>query len=414
MLQEIYNDLQIFIFAYPLGMSLVWCLSSLFFYFRIEKDCLKANPYEELKPAGVSVLIPAHNESLHIEETVKTILESNYPLFEIIIVDDASTDNTLEILQGLAAKYDNVRVLHFEQNRGKPTGLNYAALAAKYELLLIIDADVLLDKDSMANMALHFQKWPRVGAVTGNPKVRNRDTLIEKIQVAEYSSIIGLIKRGQRILGKVFTVSGAIVMFSKSAVFEVGLWDIDMITDDINISWKLQKRFYDIRFEPLALCWTVVPDNFKQLWRQRLRWAQGGVEVLVKHRDIWTSHKQRRFWPIYIEYFLSTVWAYVFMIFLVLSLISLVYPVLGLEFKWMSGWLGFLITVVCLFQFNLAFYYDKAYEHDLGKYSFYVVWYAILYWLLTAATVCKAVPKVLFANRGKNYTAVWTSPERSK
>lgn len=414
MLESFYNSIQIFIFAYPLAMSLVWCISSLIFYFRRENHKNEKNPYENLESQGVSVLIPAHNESLHIEETIKTILESNYPQFEIIIVDDASTDDTHEKILALSKKYPNVRTLHFEQNRGKPTGLNYAALAANYDLLLVIDADVLLDRDSMANMALHFQYGPRVGAVTGNPRVRNRDTLIEKIQVAEYSSIIGLIKRGQRILGKIFTVSGAIVMFRKGAVFDVGLWDIDMITDDINISWKLQKRFYDIRYESLALCWTVVPDNLKQLWRQRLRWSQGGVEVLVKHRDVWKSFKQRRFWPVYIEYFVSTLWSFLFLLFLFISIVCLIYPFFDIQFRWMSGWLGFLITVVCLVQFNLAFWYDMPYEHDMGRYSFYVIWYAIIFWLMTAATACRAVPKVLFAKRKKNYVATWTSPERSK
>ena len=106
--------------------------------------------------------------------------------------------------------------------------------------------------------------------------------MLEKIQVAEYSSIIGLIKRSQRILGKVFTVSGAIVAFRKCAVFDVGLWDADMITDDINITWKLEKRFWDIRYETQALCWTMVPHSLKNLWKQRLRWHKVVVKF-IKH-----------------------------------------------------------------------------------------------------------------------------------
>lgn len=414
MLEKVFDYFQVYIYAYPLAMSIVWCVTSLYFYFRRERHFITQNPYDDLKPEGISVIIPAHNESLHIGETIESVLGSNYPVFEIIIVDDCSTDNTLEIIRGYAEKYDNVRTIHFEQNQGKPTGLNFAALASQYRLLMVLDADVLIDPDAMAYMARHFQYGPRVGAVTGNPRVRNRSILLEKIQVAEYSSIIGTVKRSQRILGKIFTVSGAIVCFRKEAVFDVGIWNTDMITDDINISWKLEKRFWDVRYETMAMSWTVVPDKLRMLWRQRLRWAQGGCEVLIRHYNVWKDIRQRRFWPVYVEYFFSTMWSYSFILYTTLGLISLFFPIAGIQFRWMSGWTGFLVTVICMVQFALSTFYDSAYENKMFKYMFYVIWYAIIYWLISAGTVFFGLIKAFIANRKKNYVATWTSPERTK
>lgn len=404
----------IFVFIYPICMSIIWCIGSLYFYFRRELPDLKIDPYKDKIDMGVSVIVPAHNEELHIQDTILSILKSKYAKFEILIVDDASTDKTYEKSLEIAEKYDNVKIIKLNQNKGKAMALNIGALAAKYEILLVIDADAILEPDAMIYLVRHFKYGPRVGAVTGNPKVRNRTNLIEKIQTVEYSSIIGLIKRAQRILGKVFTVSGVIVAFRKSAVFDVGLWDIDMITDDINITWKLEKRFYDIRFETQAFCWTMVPHTLKNLWHQRIRWAQGGFEVLFKHKNVWTDIRNRRFWPVYIEYITSGLWAYAFVLSLTIVILSQFIPIADVEFNWMAGWLGCLLTLMCLIQFMVAFFIDSIYEKGLYKYIFYIIWYAVFYWLLSAFAVFVACPKALFSHKKTNRIAVWNSPKRKR
>src|SRR3546814_5898602 len=116
----------------------------------------------------------------------------------------------------------------------------------------------------------------RVGAVTGNPRIRNRSSLLGQGQVGEFASIIGLIKRTQRVYGRIFTVSGVVAAFRRRALDHVGYWSLDMITEDIDISWKLQRDHWTIFYEPRALCWILMPETLRGLWRQRLRWAQGG------------------------------------------------------------------------------------------------------------------------------------------
>ena len=86
---------------------------------------------------------------------------------------------------------------------------------------------------------------------------------------------------------------------------EVGYWSTNMVTEDIDISWKMQTHYYDVRYEPNALCWILMPETLKGLWKQRVRWAQGGAEVLLKFKDIFTNIKKRRMWPVYIELVIS-------------------------------------------------------------------------------------------------------------
>jgi biofilm PGA synthesis N-glycosyltransferase PgaC len=240
-------------------MSFIWMVGGLLFYFRWER---KKNPplYPATSPL-FSIIIPAHDEEENIVSTIANLEKLNYPHYEVIVVNDGSTDKTAVILAELVEKYSKwLRVAHLSPNSGKAKAVNVGILLSKGQYVMIMDADSFLDGEALNWIVPHFLNYPRVGAVTGNPRVINRTTLLGKIQVGEYSSIIGLIKRSQRLLGKILTVSGVIAAFRKSALCDCGLFDHDTVTEDIDITWKLQKRFWDIRYEPRALCWVLVPE----------------------------------------------------------------------------------------------------------------------------------------------------------
>lgn len=178
-------------FYYPLFMAYLWIAGAVFYYFRYERPAashrsLKGDFPETPPPLIeyplVTIVVPCHNEGRDIEDTVEYLLASTYPNFDILLVNDGSSDETREILDRLAERFSKIRLIHCERNQGKAVALNTAALMTRAQYLCCIDADALLDPDALSWLMMHFRN-PRVGAVTGNPRVRNRSTLLGRLQV---------------------------------------------------------------------------------------------------------------------------------------------------------------------------------------------------------------------------------------
>ena len=403
-----------FEFYYPLFMAYLWIIGALYYHFHWERGPQRdyRNPPPLPEYPGVSFIVPCHDEGEVVEETVLNLLRQKYPEFEIIAVNDGSSDGTGTVLDRLCRRHSRLRVIHLQYNQGKAMALRMGALAARHEFLVCIDSDALLDPHATTWLMKHFVTGPRVGAVTGNPRIRTRSTLLGKIQVGEFSSIIGLIKRAQRIYGRIFTVSGVVAAFRKTALHKVGYWSLDMVTEDIDISWKLQLDHWDIRYEPNALCWILMPETLRGLWRQRLRWAQGGVEVLLKYLRYLFSWRKRRMWMVYLEFMVSVTWAY-FMVAVVLlwlagRFLELPEP---LQIEAVTpGWNGVVLGITCMIQFAVSLAIDGRFERGLGRYYYWMIWYPMAYWFLNVLTVTAAVPRALFKRRGAR--ATWRSPDR--
>jgi biofilm PGA synthesis N-glycosyltransferase PgaC len=402
-----------FLFYYPLFMAYLWMIGAVFYYFRFEKRFIDVKlPPQLSEYPGVAMVVPCHNEEENVYDTVTQLLEQEYPDFEVIAINDGSSDRTQEILEGIAKQDKRLRVIHLARNQGKAAGLNMAALLTDKEFLVCIDGDTLLDKHAVAWFMQHFTSSPRVGAVTGNPRIRNRSTLLGRVQVGEFSSIIGLIKRAQRVYGRLFTVSGVISAFRKTALHDVGYWSPEMLTEDIDVSWKLQFAHWDIRFEPKALCWILMPETFAGLWKQRLRWAMGGVQVMFKYFHFLFSWRKRRMWMIYAEFVISLVWAYGMLITMLSALLGLILPVQGLFTipPLLPGWSGILIGTTCMIQIAVSMFLDSKYDVGLWKIYFWMIWYPLLYWMINMFTIVVAVPETLL--RDNKQSAVWISPDR--
>ena len=402
-----------FAFYYPFIMAYVWMVGGSYFYWFWERQ---DNPYQHPPSLPtypkVSILLPCHNEGDNLYETVEWMLNLDYPNYDIIAVNDGSQDDTDTILDNLVKRHARLRVIHLASNQGKAMGLRMAALFSDSDYLIGVDGDALLDRYAVTWMMRHFLSNPRVGAVTGNPRIRNRSSLLGKLQVGEFTSIIGLIKRAQRVYGRVFTVSGVIVGFRKRALHDVGYWSIDMVTEDIDISWKLQLDHWEIRYEPNALCWILMPETLHGLWKQRLRWAQGGSEVLVKYFHAQLSWRERRMWPIYIELALSICWAYTMSYIVFIYILGCVVPLpeKARVDTLLPGWSGTMLGLTCLLQFALSFAIDGRYEQRHQRYYYWIIWYPLVYWIISLCTTLVAFPKALLQERGQR--AVWVSPDR--
>ena len=404
--------LTLYTFVYPLMMSYIWMAGAIVFYWRFERadSMLKTAP-----PATgqtVSILVPCHNEEDNVEEVIRQLLNTDYPDFEVIAVNDGSHDHTAALLDQLASQEARLRVVHLSSNQGKAVALETGTRVARGEILVCIDGDALLESDAVRWLVRHFAQDPKLGAVTGNPRIRTRSTTLGRIQVGEFSSILGLIKRAQHAYGYLFTVSGVIVAFRRSAIQGIGYWSHDMLTDDIDVSWKLQTAGWRIRYEPNARVWILMPETLRGLWRQRLRWATGGVQVVRKFRWVLSSLEHRRLWPIFFEYAASLVWAYLMVVSLLLSVASHLtelpdYIRVG---SLMPGWTATLIASTCLMQFVLSLTLDSRYDIRLFRYFAWMIWYPIAYWMLNMLTSVWAVPRVLLRPRGQR--ATWISPDR--
>src|SRR3990170_3044037 len=202
---------------------------------RPELPTLNAHP-------KVAILIPCHNEELVLTHSIEQLLDNEYPNIEVIAIDDGSTDNSATVLAELAARHERLRVVTLTRNYGKAMALRAGSMVASSEFLMCIDADALLSRDALFWIVRHFLNGPRVGAITG------------------------MVKRTQRSLGRIFTVSGVNACYRRAALHDVGYWTPNTVTEDIDISWKLQLKYWDIRYEPRALTWILVPESIRSLW----------------------------------------------------------------------------------------------------------------------------------------------------
>ncbi|MDB4470780.1 poly-beta-1,6-N-acetyl-D-glucosamine synthase [Deltaproteobacteria bacterium] len=401
-----------YVFFYPLFMTYLWMIGAIYYFLHWDQWSQVVSPPEVPVWPFVSIIVPCHNEGLNACEVIEWLDNQNYPDYEIIAVNDGSTDDTGEILDQLLTKHERLRVIHFAENQGKAMGLRMGAMAARGEYLVCIDGDSLLGPNATKWLVHPLVTSPRVAAVTGNPRIRNRTTLLARLQVGEFSTVIGMIKRAQRIYGRIFTVSGVVAAFRKRALHEVGYWSTDMITEDIDISWKLQTNFWDVRYEPNALCWILMPETFRGLWRQRLRWAQGGNEVLIKYWRELLNWKRRRMWPVFFEYFCSVTWAYSMTLVLCLYLVGLF---VELPLQWrvetlLPGFTGLLLGMTCLLQITLGAMLDSRYEKGMFKNLYWMIWYPLGFWLINMFTAIAGLFKAIFRKRGKR--AIWKSPDR--
>ncbi|HWA81959.1 MAG TPA: glycosyltransferase, partial [Fimbriimonadaceae bacterium] len=239
------------------------------------------------KPS-VSVLIAAYNEEAVIGRTISSILASEYPVAEVIVVDDGSKDATfLEVVTQFAGES---RVVALKQeNGGKASALNRALSQARGEILVCIDADTQLMPEAIGYLVRRF-KDRKIGAVAGNVKVGNRLNLWTWWQSIEYITSQNLDRRAYATLGAISVCPGAIGAWRKTAVVEAGGYMSDTLAEDMDLTWRLQRAGWTIETESAAFAYTEAPDTFKGFFAQRFRWAYGTLQCLWKHRRAMGRH----------------------------------------------------------------------------------------------------------------------------
>ncbi|HJP79358.1 MAG TPA: bifunctional polysaccharide deacetylase/glycosyltransferase family 2 protein [Pseudonocardiaceae bacterium] len=226
-----------------------------------------------------SVIIPAYNEELGIEATVRSALASRHPV-EVIVVDDGSTDRTADVVESLGLR--GVRLIR-QRNAGKPAALNAGLAAARYDVVVMVDGDTVLEPGTVGILAQHFRDG-RIGAVSGNAKVANRSSVLGGWQHIEYVIGFNLDRRAYDVLQCMPTVPGAVGAFRRSAVMAVGGLPKDTLAEDTDLTMALETAGWRVTYEERALAWTEAPSTLGQLWKQRYRWCYGTLQAIWKHR----------------------------------------------------------------------------------------------------------------------------------
>ncbi|MCX5332200.1 MULTISPECIES: bifunctional polysaccharide deacetylase/glycosyltransferase family 2 protein [unclassified Streptomyces] len=236
----------------------------------------------------VSVIVPAYNEKECIANTLRSLAQSTHPI-EIIVVDDGSTDGTSEISRDAAHELGmtNVRVIR-QENAGKPAALNNGVRNASYDIVIMMDGDTVFEPDAVHQLVQPFAD-PEVGAVAGNAKVGNRDTIIGAWQHIEYVMGFNLDRRMYDLLRCMPTIPGAIGAFRREAVLEVGGMSEDTLAEDTDITIAMHRAGWRVVYQEHAKAWTEAPGSLKQLWSQRYRWSYGTMQALWKHRKSLTD-----------------------------------------------------------------------------------------------------------------------------
>ncbi|MEW2300617.1 glycosyltransferase [Streptomyces sp. NPDC006655] len=236
----------------------------------------------------VSVIVPAYNEKECIANTLESLARSTHPI-EILVVDDGSTDGTSEIARAAAGRLGmtNVRVLR-QENAGKPAALNNGVRNATYDIVVMMDGDTVFEPEAVHHLVQPFAD-PEVGAVAGNAKVGNRDTVIGAWQHIEYVMGFNLDRRMYDLLRCMPTIPGAIGAFRRDAVLQVGGMSEDTLAEDTDITIALHRAGWRVVYQEHAKAWTEAPGSLKQLWSQRYRWSYGTMQALWKHRKSLTD-----------------------------------------------------------------------------------------------------------------------------
>jgi len=403
-----------FCFGYPFVMAWYWMAGGLMFYATLERALPPQNSPPELAFwPPISILVPCYNEVENAEETISAAAAVDYPDFEIIAVNDGSSDRTTEVLNALAARFPRLRVVHLTENHGKAAALNAGALLATHEILVCIDGDALLDPHALRWIARAFLR-SNVGGLAGNPRIRNRSTLLGRMQVGEFSSIMGLIRRAQTMYGRIFTVSGVICAFRKQALEAAGWWSSRTLTDDVDVTWRVQLAGWRVIYEPNAVVWILMPETLRGLWRKRLRWAEGGAQAMIDlFRPIMRHGLRTGMLLIYLDFVVSLLWAYVMIATLGIGVLAMfgLQP-LGLlrGFQFVPQWWGLVLTVTYLLQSLIAHQIERRYEANMLRNLAWIVWYPVAFWMISAVTAVVALPRAVFLARAAHTT--WVSPDR--
>jgi poly-beta-1,6 N-acetyl-D-glucosamine synthase len=236
----------------------------------------------------LSIVVPAYNEAEFMQASLGSLLERRYPLYEIIAVDDGSSDGTYEKMRAVEGNHYGVQVqVVRKENSGKADALNYGIRRSRAPIVVCMDADSRLTPDALRYAVRHF-KDPHVGAVAGNVKVINRHNIWTKLQALEYIEGLNIVRKAQAYFRTVNVIPGPIGIFRRRAIEGTGGYDSDTFAEDFDMTVKILADGWKIQYEPKAIAYTEAPEELLDVIKQRYRWSRGILQALRKQKHLLT------------------------------------------------------------------------------------------------------------------------------
>lgn len=341
-----------------------------FFGFRFNEKVrnIKINIVTDMnRHPKVSILIPAHNEGVVIEKTLRAMVELDYPKekLQIVVINDNSTDNTGEIIEAMMVEHSDSRIVHVQVpkdrgGKGKSNALNIGYESTDGEYLAIYDADNTPNKLAIRYLVHELNEHEDYGAAIGKFRTRNKHrNLLTKFINIETLCFQSIAQSGRWSMFKLCTIPGTNFIIRRSIIDEIGGWDADAIAEDTELSFRIYEMGYKIALMPLAVTWEEEPETIKVWLKQRTRWASGNMYVLLKNTlQIWKKKNPRILFDIF--YFFS-----VYFLFLSATVISDIVVILGIFTShkitlsanffllWVLGYMIFLL------QMTVALYNER-------------------------------------------------------
>jgi poly-beta-1,6 N-acetyl-D-glucosamine synthase len=257
----------------------------------------------------VTILVPAYNESVIIERAIRALLRMNYPGYEVLVLDDGSTDDTYAKASAFEGKWGNatVRVVR-KSNSGKAASLNMGIALARNPFVMCVDGDSRLHEDSLRHAMPHFQD-PDVVAVAGNVKVVNRSKFWSRIQALEYIEGLNMARRAQGFMRAVNIIPGPLGIFRREELLRVGGYEMDTFAEDADLTLKLLAQGWRIVYEDRAIAYTEAPEELLALIKQRYRWTRGILQALRKRKQVFTHPQNFMTWiSVCMMFFEAIIW----------------------------------------------------------------------------------------------------------
>ena len=365
---EFYDIFYLFVLYTSSFFLIFWLLVALD---RIFNEPKKENKKLEKFPL-VSITIPAWNEKKRIWKTMKSVVDLNYPKdkIELFVMDDGSKDGTKKVVKEFIEKYSDSKIkLISEVNRGKGAVINHALKLAKGEYFVVFDADSTIDKEALQKMLPYFED-KEVACVLPIIKVRNPKKIIEKFQWIEYLATF-FYKYAMSFLDCVPVAPGPFSVYKKDVLIKIGGFSENNLTEDLEVSLRLQKHHYRLVQVLDVVSYTSAPDNLISFYHQRKRWYKGGLVNSLKYRKMMFNRQYGDFGMMEFPSFLATG--------ILIALLFLMGLFLGAQktLNWISNLQGINFDFLSLFD-NLQFH-----------------WFSLSYTMLTLAIMALFFATVL-------------------